>query len=137
MESLVSLFSAAYSRLQGSDAIAVVAALLNKPSTDIIVKALAIVFYIAQQDPGIPANNALDIAIAMAVDQEKQAGFQPSDISADDKQLADYLINSLPSLPQPIPRRLLQPFANALVDEGSQPTREAAIRILLSTYTFQ
>lgn len=130
--SLVQLFKAAYRRLLGNDARAVIAALLDKPLDDILVMALSIIFRIAAQKPGIAANDALDLAIAQAADQEGTN----DDIDPQLQKLADYLAPNVAGLPQPIPRVLLQPLADALVKEGTQPSRAKAVQFLLNTYPF-
>jgi len=131
-DSLVSLFKATYGRLQGDDATAVVAAMLDKPLDDPMVRALAIVFYIARASPKIKASDLLDLAIGQAADQEE------SMVAGDPKlqEVADYLAQSLDTVPQPIPRALLQYLGVALVKKGTQPSRSKAVQFLLGKYQF-
>jgi hypothetical protein len=133
MDSLVSLFRAAYRRLGGTDALAVIAALLDKPQNDVLVRALGIIFYIARTDPTISAADLLDLAIAQSADIESTT----ADIDPQMKQLADYLVTSLSQLPQPIPRTLLQSLGVALAKSDSYPNRQAAVQYLLDTYDFE
>lgn len=132
MGSLVQLFKSAYKRLAGNDARAVVAAVLDKPVDDILVSALSIVFYIARANPNISGDDLLDLAIAQAADQEGTH----DDIDPLLQPLADYLVAGLATMPQPIPRSLLQPLGYSLVTTGAQKTRAAAIHFLLVTYQF-
>jgi DNA-binding LacI/PurR family transcriptional regulator len=131
-DSLVSLFRATHSRLQGNDAVAVVAALLDKTTDDVLVRALAIIFYIARAKPTIAANDLLDLAIAQAADNE---GI-PGDGDAKLQAMADYLCPNLSTVAQPIPRMLLQYLGTSLVKAGVQPTRTKAVQHLLNTYLF-
>jgi hypothetical protein len=128
---LVSLIRYAQTHVEGTDAMAVIAALIDQPKDAEIVKSLAIVFDIASKKPGILAPDALDIALARAGDIEKT---DVSDKSLDG--IATYLSTQLSTLPEPIPRSLLQPLAQCLVDNDTKPTRGDAVEYLLSTYKF-
>lgn len=131
-DSLVSLFKATYSRLGGDDATAVVAAMLDKSEGDVVVRALAIVFYIARANPAIPASDLLDLALAQAADQE--AVVEPSSSL---QVVADYMAPNLATEVQPMPRILLQPLSVSLVKLALKPSRIAAMQFLLTTYQFE
>lgn len=128
---LVSLFTATKQRLQGDDARAVVAALLDKKQDDEVVNALVIVFYIARIAPGISAQPLLELALARAGDMEQTSPV--SEIAL--QQVATWMADEgLASFPQPFPRRMLLPLAIALVAKGEKPDLSAATSFLQSTY---
>jgi hypothetical protein len=132
MGSMVQLLKAAYSRVDGNDANAMVSAMLDKPQNDTLVNAFAILFYIAVSEPTITPLDCLDRAIAQAADLENIT----TDGDPQMQEMADYLLPSIADIPQPIPRSLLQPFGIALVSTDAQPDRATAVAHLLATYQF-
>jgi hypothetical protein len=133
VDSLVSLYRATQQRLQGDDATAVIASLLAKPRDYVLVRALAIIFGIAQAQPDITPLDLLDRAIAVASDLERSMAVDDPNL----QRVADYLVGALNTIPQPIPRTLLQSLGVALVKQGTYPSRSDAVAFLLDTYTFE
>lgn len=131
--SLVSLFTATRGRLQGDDARAVVAALLDKPLDDEIVSALVVIFGIARAKANISAIPLLELALAQAGDLEKISPV--NDITL--QSVANWMVTQgLGNFPQPFPRRLLLPLAIALVAENQKDNLSSATSFLQSTYKF-
>lgn len=131
-QSVVSLLTSARQRLTDDSPVSAIPAVLDAPDGDVLVQAFKILFGISTAQPNIGAYNGLDLAIAAAADQEHTTNDLDPRITA----LADYLVGAIGSLPQPIPRILLQHLGQALVSANSQPTRHDAVQYLLDHYQF-